>query len=584
MMIAVHLDASARPRVAIRRRRTLSPNSFIKITPDGVVTIIAKNPEVGQGVKTSMPMLIAEELDVDWKDVVSSRPTSMPRSTARRTPAAAPRHRPTGSRCAALAPPGGPADAAAAQQWGVPRPSCTTASGACTHARRIGRSATASWPRAPRPCPPDLQSVALKDPKNYTIIGKQDPRRGQGHRHRQADLRHRLHAARHAVRGVREVPGVRRQGRERQPRRDQGDARRAPRVRRRGRHQSDRPLSGVAIVADSWWQAKTARDKLAVTWDEAPTARRAARGSPRKADELRRAAAVQHRPDGDVDGTLGATREGGRGHLLRIPSSRTRRSSRRTAPRTSRTGKIEIWAPSQTPQRGKQMVAERSAFRARHHLAPAAGGGGFGRRSEQRLRGRSAWIAKEIGAPVKLQWTREDDMRHDFYRPAGSTHLKGASTPTARSTPGAGHFVSYGEGPSASCLGQHPGHGIPAGLRAELRDSRLESCRSVCQPARCAPRAATRWPGSISRSSTSWRMPRARIRCSSGSTCWPSHEPMTVAPGAPQDDGFRAERMSACSRTWSARCRGGARPLPKGTALGIACHYSHRGYFAEVAR
>ncbi len=112
-------------------------------------------------------------------------------------------------------------------------------------------------------------------------------RRRQGDRHRQADLRHRLHAAEHALRRVREVPGVRRQGRDRQPRRDQGHARRAPRVRRRGRDRvSTSLLGGVAIVADSWWQAKTARDKLQVTWNEGPTAAQSSAGFAAKADEL----------------------------------------------------------------------------------------------------------------------------------------------------------------------------------------------------------------------------------------------------------------------------------------------------------
>ena len=138
---------------------------------------------------------------------------------------------------------------------------------------RVGYGELAAKPR-PRCTPPDLETVKLKDPKDYKIIGKPSARRRQPvDRHRQAALRHRLHAAGHAVRGVREVPGVRRQGREREPRRDQGAARRAARVRRRRRHRSQRAhAGGVAIVADTWWQAKTAREKLKVTWDEGPTA------------------------------------------------------------------------------------------------------------------------------------------------------------------------------------------------------------------------------------------------------------------------------------------------------------------------
>ena len=171
---------------------------------------------------------------------------------------------------------------------------------------------------------------------------------------------------------------------EREPRRDQGDARRPARVRRRGRHRSRRACcGGVAIVADTWWQAQTAREKLKVTWDEGPTAAQSSAGFAQRGTSCRRRRPARWmRSDGDVDAALargGKVVEGAYSypflsHAPLEPQNCTAQLQRRQARNLGA-------EPDAEQRRCSSMAQDARHQHDRHHDAPACAiGGGFGRR------------------------------------------------------------------------------------------------------------------------------------------------------------------------------------------------------------
>ena len=427
------------PRLSRRRRRSRrrrsSPNAFIRIDPDGTVTIMAKNPEVGPGHQDHAADADRRGARRRLEDV--KHPAGRPRRDEIR---AAERRRQHGDadQLGSDAPGGrgGPPDAdrRGGADWNVPETECDTASGRGDASRveshRVGYGELAA--KAATLTPPDLKTVAAEGSE-----GLQD--------HRQADApawttRRSSPASRSSAstsrcpaccRRVREVPGVRRQGRQREPRRDQDAARRTHAfvVERHGTDLQRRCMPGVAIVADSWWQAQTARKKLKVKWNEGPTASQSsagfapAGGRAARSSRRRRPSA----PTATSTPRSQARREGGRGARTRIPFISHAPLEPQNCTAHFKDGKLEIWAPSQMPQ--QRPAAGRAD--ARHHETTSpctwcAAGGGFGRRLNNDYMVEAACDRQAASAcPVKLLWTREDDMRHDYYRPGGFHYLKG---------------------------------------------------------------------------------------------------------------------------------------------------------------
>ena len=568
----------------------LSPVAFIKVGPDNVVSIMAKNPEVGQGIKTALPMVIADELDVRWQDVRleqadlnQSKYGGQLAGGSTATPTNWDPLRQVGAAGRAMF------IAAAAQTWNVPESELTTDSGKVMH-KASNRSITygAIAAKVATMKPPDPKSVKLKDPKDYKIIGQpihgcDNPAILTGKPIYSIDFE--MPGLMYAVfeqcpvfggkvvsanlEVVKKQPGVKHAFIVESN--DKWNA-----TVSRGPHSGLVP--GVAIVADSWWHAQTARRSLQVKWDEGRFASESTVGFAQQAEQLsQRAPAFTVRGDGDADAALsGAAKVVQAAYSYPFIAHAPLEPENCTAHYKS-DGTLEIWTPSQTPQDGLQLVSTVLGIpeeRITMHLVRS--GGGFGRRLVNDYVVQAAWISKTVGGPVKLLWTREDDMRHDFYRPGGFQYLKGGLDAAGKLVAWRNHFVSFGEGEKFSVRADLPPEEFPASFVPNY------AVHATLIPLG-APTGALRAPRS---NALAWVTQSFIDELAEAAGADPLQFRLDMLAGrdvvGKGREAFDAGRMRGVLEVLAERSNWRSEHLPKGRGRGIAFQFSHLGYVAEA--
>jgi len=397
------------------------PNVWLSISPDDAVSIRVGSSEMGQGVMTALPMLIAEELDADWTQVQAE---FAPANPAYANPAFG-RQQTGGSRSVrgywnTLREAGAVGRelllGAAAQRWGVPVDSCRAENGVVTHAEtgrslRYGEIADAAA-RLPVP-----EAVFLKDPQHFRLLGRTVPR---------LDIPAKVDGSAQFGTDVK-LPGLLTATVLRCPvfggKIKSLDDSRAKAIA--GVRQVVTISSGIAVVADHFWAAQQGRNALEVEWELGPDAQLNSEAIRAGMAELVNNGTVG-RNDGNADQAL--DNAGRRVEAVyEVPYLAHACMEPMNCTAHVRADGCDIWVPTQGQGRTHDTAVSLTglpAEKVRVHTTYL--GGGFGRRGEQDFVIDAIETSRAAGAPVKVIWTREDDIRHDYYRPATYNRLAAA--------------------------------------------------------------------------------------------------------------------------------------------------------------
>jgi len=402
------------PHGGEEKRDALAPNAYLRITPDDKVTVVVARSEMGQGVRTSLPMILAEELEADWSKIAIEQAgastlfgdQSTGGSASVRTTWDPMRKAGAAAREMLIT--------AAALQWGVARADCKAENGGVLHPasnRRLsygqlaGRAATLPVPTDP----------PLKNAKDYKLVGKRQLR---------LDAPSKVNGS--AVYGIdTRIPGMKYAVLARCPvfggkvaNFSDAESKNIPGV--------DQVVkigdSSVAVVADNVWAAMEGRRVLNVNWDGGANKDLNSASLSASLGQAAKNKAAKLFSTGDVSKVHGRRMEA----TYELPFMAHAPMEPGNCVAHFQGSKCELWAPTQVPQDVRDSVASAIGSAPENvKVNVTLLGGGFGRRLEHDYGVEAALVSKAINGPVQVVWTREDDMRHSTYRPA-SLHLLSA--------------------------------------------------------------------------------------------------------------------------------------------------------------
>jgi isoquinoline 1-oxidoreductase beta subunit len=594
LMLGVYADgalaavAAAKPASA-----EFAPNAFIRIGGDGSVTLVSKQPEIGQGIKTSLPMVIAEELDVDWKDVrvvqgdLDPAYGSQGAGGSTSTPTNyEPFHLLGAAARTVLV-------QAAAQTWGVPAAECETAHGAVVHEHTKRKLAYGKLVAAAARLPvPDPKDVVRKDPSAFKLLGT-----------RIGGVDNLAVVSGKPLFGIDvQLPGMLYAVYAKCPTFggkpasfNEAEIKSMPGVKNafivEGTPNLNGLRPGVAIVATSTWAAFRARRALKVEWNLGSGASHSWTGFAAQAKAVAgKPGATVMRKDGDTNAAFaGAAKTIDAAYSYPFISHASMEPQNCTAWFKKPQGTLELWAPTQNPAAGQALVASTFAIpkeKISVHLTRS--GGGFGRRLSSDFMVEAVAIAGRVDGPVKLTWMREDDLQHDHFRAGGFHFLRGGVDAQGKLVAWHNHFITFAnriERDGASVL--QPGSG--GSLSGDEFPGRwLPNCLLEQTALECSiPMGPWRAPGSnvfawvfhsfidelahaAGRDPLAFRMELLGDK---------DMVPGTGERGVP----YNVARMKNVLREVADKSGWGKRKFARGQGQGIAFHFSHRGYIAEVA-
>jgi isoquinoline 1-oxidoreductase subunit beta len=414
------------------------PSVYLGLEPDGTVIIMAHRSEMGTGIRTSLPMVAADELDADWKRVKVEQAIGDKKYGSQNTDGSNSIRsfyqplREAGATARTML------ESAAASKWGVPVSECQAKNHQIIHAksgRKLGFGELVTL-AAQQPVP-NKEDLKFKSPAEYRYIGKNVPI---------VDLDGIVEGR--ATFGMdARMPGMVYASIERSPviggklkSYDDAEARKV-----RGVSQTVtidpysppwafQPLGGVAVIADNTWAAMQGRRKLKVDWDLGPNTDYDSVAYKKAMQETARKTCKPARNDGDVDAAFAQAAKTHEAEYY-VPHLAHAAMEPPVAVAEFKDGKVTTWTPTQNPQEVQDTVAKAVGIKPEDVICHVTLlGGGFGRKSKPDYVAEAAVLSKQLGKPVKVVWSREDDIHFDYYHAVAAMYMKAAIDEKGRPT------------------------------------------------------------------------------------------------------------------------------------------------------